>query len=159
MIKDGDIYRWRYKDEKPSDRGDYKRYHCMSQFAVARLGFLADTFWSTGSSSVFWPYAEAEQKLALELLGNLNDLENRPEYETMHYDSADCVDINHSNSSKGNFYVRKGAVRSRDRMRAVVTADIITLEREVSFAQGRLIRARENLDALERGDDLNSIHI
>jgi hypothetical protein len=159
-IADGDVFRWHYRDEKDGDRREWGRYHCKSRIAIAKNGCLRDTFWfGGGSDNATWTYSEAQQKLVLERLGNLFDLEKRPEYEAMYYADADIVDLNHANSSRGNFYIRKGAERSREKMCATLLERIAAKEREIRFAQDRLDRAREQLAAIERGDDLNAIYL
>jgi hypothetical protein len=159
-IKDGDIFRWRYKDEQPEHRREWGRYHCKSQIAIAKGGSLRDTFWfGGGSDNATWSYDDAEQKLELTHLGNFFDLERRSEHEAMYYADADCVNLNHANSSKGNFYIRKGAARCREKMRATARERIEQSEREISFAQDRLTRTRELLAAIERGDDLDKVYL
>lgn len=157
-IKDGDIFRWRYKDEKPDDLGAYRRYHCKSQIAVARDGLLIDTYWNgSASDSANWSYDEAEQKLALTHLGNFAELEKKPEYHSEYYDDVDCVDLNHPNSSRDNFYVRKDAQRSRSKMRAVIANRIAETERGIAYAQSKLERDRQLLAALDSGKILDEV--
>lgn len=159
-IQDGDVFRWRYKDEKPEQLGAWGRYHCKSQIAIAKDGRLQDTYWGTSyGSHKGWSYADAERDLELRRLGNLSELEKRPEYEAVYFDDADCVDLSHANSSKGNFYVRKGAARSRDKMRATLVERISRFERDISFAQSRLERAREQLASIERGIGLDEVYL
>jgi hypothetical protein len=104
-IKDGDIFRWRYKDETSEDMGAYRRYHCKSQ--IARDGRLTDTFWGGLSTNISWKYSDALERLDLTHIANFADLDSQQEYMAAYYDDADCVNLNHSNSSKGNFYIRK----------------------------------------------------
>lgn len=159
-IKHGDIFRWRYKDEKLEHLGPWRRYHCKSQIAVAKGGLLIDTYWGgSASDSTHWTYAEAERQLNLTLLGNFADLDKRPEYHAAYYDAADIVDINHPNSSRGNFYVRKGAQRSRDKMRAVLAERIADAERDIASAQSRLDRHRQALSDTEGGKPLGEVHL
>ena len=157
MIKDGDIFRWRYKDEKPEHLGPYKRYHCKSQIAIADGGHLRDTFWNSRGEGFLCPYDEAERTLELTHIGNLSELENRPEYEAASYADADCLDLNHSNSSKGNFYVRKGAERSREKMIATVTLRMADAERDIASAQSRLERHRATLFELKNGKSVDDV--
>jgi hypothetical protein len=159
-IKDGDIFRWRYKDEKPEHLGAYRRYHCKSQIAVAKDGQLVDTFWGgSASDSAWWTYAEAETGLVLTHLGNFSELEKKPEYMAAYYDAADIVNLNHSNSSRDNFYTRKGAQRSKDKMRATLAERIATTEREISFRQDRLERDRQLLADIDSGRELADVHL
>ena len=78
-IKDGDIFRWKYTDEKPGDNHPWQRYHCKSQIAIAKDGRLMDTYWS-GHSDHWWEYDEALEKLVLTFLGNFSELEPKERY-------------------------------------------------------------------------------
>lgn len=160
MINDGDVFRWAYKDEKADDRRQYSRYHCKSRIAIAENGWLIDTFWGRrGDGSAAWPYAEAETALVLERLGNMAELERRPEYAAAYYDDADCVDLNHSNSSRDNFYIRKGAVRSKEKMRAVVLERMTDTERSIGAAERKLSLLRERLHNIDSGVPLDDIYL
>lgn len=159
-IKDGDIFRWRYKNEKPEHRREWGRYHCRSQIAVAKDGWLADTFWGSRSDgTAMWPCDEAREILVLEKLGNLSEVEKRPEYEAMYYDDADIVDINHSNSSRGNFYVRKGADRSRHKMIQIAAEKAAAAERERDSALSKIERYKQALADLAAGKPLEEVYL
>jgi hypothetical protein len=159
-IVDGDIFRWRYKDEKPEHLREYGRYHCKSLIAVAQKGWLVDTFWSSPTDgSWLATYADAPGKLELSKLGNFADLEKRDDYHRFYYDDADVVDLSHSNSSRDNLYIRKGAVRSREKMRAVMLERIETAKRELQSAQWRLERERKILVDLDAATDLDKVYL
>lgn len=161
VITDGDIFRWRYKDEKPEHLRDYGRYHCKSRIAIAKGGLLIDTYWSmlSTSNSAYWPYADAARELELERLGNFANLEKRPEYHKYYYADADVVDLSHANSSKDNLYVRKGAARCRAKMRAVMLENIATTERDLAYAQHKLERQRKTLAEVESAADLDEVYL
>ena len=164
-IKDGDIFRWHYKDEPAGDRRQFSRYHCKSQIAVARNGKLTDTYWcyslekAGGSDCAQWSFDSATKELDLTRLGNLSELDKSPDYFSMFYAEADCVNVNHPNSPRGNFYVRKGAARSKERMLEVLAERIAESEREIGYRQSNIARDREYQAAIERGDDLEKIYL
>jgi len=158
-IKDGDIFRWRYKDEQPEHRRAWGRYHCKSQIAVARDGILRDTYWNDNSSGTIWSYDEAERLLELSFVANFADLEKRDELAAAYYDDADCVSLNHANSTRGNFYIRKGAKRSKSKMLDTLADQIAKAESEIEFARSRLDRYRETLTAITRGEDLDKVYL
>ena len=116
-LKDGDVYRWLYRDPKTDNRA-YGSYHCCSRFAIVHQGRLYDTYWMIGQSFNGGRSFGADDLVKLELtrLGNLADLEKAREYQADYYNDADIVDLNHANSTRGNFYLRKGSVRSQARM-------------------------------------------
>jgi hypothetical protein len=155
-LQDGDVYRWRYKEPGPND-GAWGRYHCCSQIAIAKDGWLRDTYWhSRGDTDrTFGP--DDLSKLELTFLGNLSELERAEEWKADYYADADIVNLNHANSSRGNFYLRKGAQRSADKMLEVARYKLEreeSVERSAQFAQERL---RAAIAALQGGD--TSVHL
>lgn len=143
-LKEGDIYRWHYR--APGDNGTWGRYHCCSQIGIVRKGRLYDTYWMIGTSPsgdarTFGP--ERLHELDLTYLGNLADLDEAKPYQADYYDDADIVDIRHANSSYGNFYLRKGAKRSAQKMLESAKQKL-----EKARSDGRLAALRE-ADALQ----------
>jgi hypothetical protein len=157
-IRNGDIFRWRYADENPGDNAPYRRYHCKSQIAIAKNGRLMDTYWG-GSSDHWWTYGEAPSKLVLTFLGNLADLEPKEPYMAEYYDAADCVDISHPNSSRGNFYVRKGAKRSEQKMREVIAYKIGKEESAIRVAGWHIETLKKELAKIESGTPLEEVYL
>lgn len=143
-MKEGDVFRWNYRDQL--DDGAWGRYHCCSRIAIVRNGRLRDTFWMIGDSFASDGRqfsADSLHKLDLTYLGNLAGLEKKPEYEADYFDDADIVDLNHSNSSRGNFYLRKGAKRSQTKMIEVAMQKL----KEAQYEQSKASRRAENLMA------------
>ena len=103
-MRDGDYYRWSYKD--PSG---YEPYWCASRIALVRDGRLVDTYWRSGDTSHAWSLSDAERLLDLKLVANLDDLE--PCSKGVHEDHrpADIVDLTHQNG--GQCYLRRGSER------------------------------------------------
>lgn len=116
-FREGDVYRWTFRDPDTDNR-QYGSYHCCSRIAVVHRGRLRDTYWQIGDSFSEGRSFGVEDlpKLELTRLGNLSELLPAKEYEADYYDDADIVNLNHSNSTRGNFYLRKGARRSREKM-------------------------------------------
>lgn len=158
-IKDGDIFRWCYKDEKPEHRGAWGRYHCKSQIAVAKDGVLSDTYWHSSHQGACWSYDEAERDLELTFVANFANLEKQPEYMAMYYEAADCVNLNHANSPRDNFYIRKGAKRSKSKMLDTLADQIAKAEQEIEFARSRLDRYQQTLADIYGGKDLNKVYL
>lgn len=115
--KEGDVYRWHYLDPKADGRS-WGSYHCCSCIGIFHNGRLRDTFWQIGMSFSEGRSFGVEDfpKLKLEYVGNLADFDKAPEYQADYYAAADCMNLNHSNSTRGNFYLRKGAQRNAGRM-------------------------------------------
>lgn len=149
-LREGDIYRWSYRD--PGDDRSYGRYHCCSRIGVVTRGRLVDTFWSyAGSDSRSFGPADLP-KLELTRLGNFSELQKAPEWQADYFDDADIVDINHSNSTRGNFYLRKGAQRSAKKMLERARYKLeqsISAERSAAWKSEELRKAIARIEAGE----------
>ena len=157
-IKDGDVFRWSYK--RDVKRGDHS-YWRKSRIAIAENGVLFDTYWSISNrldgNCRHWTYDEAVDTLNLTFLGNLADLERVSEGEGKYYDEADIVNLNHANSSRGNFYIRKGSQRSREKMLRTARHGIERHEADICSAQHAIERLKEAIAKIEAGADLSGI--
>jgi len=149
-LREGDIYRWRFREPDPERDGSWGRYHCCSCIAVVKNGRLRDTFWGSGNDGR--SFAEADlPALTLEHLGNLADLEKSSEHQADYYDDADIVNLNHSNSSRDNFYLRKGAKRSLTKMLQSARYRLERAESEERMAADKAQRLREAIANIEAG--------
>jgi hypothetical protein len=141
-LSEGDIYRWSYTDPSTDNRS-WGSYHCCSRIAIVDRGRLRDTYWQVGGS---FPSDGRSfclndlPKLELTRLGNLADFEKAPEYQADYYDDADILNLNHANSTRGNFYLRKGASRSQQKMLAVSRSN---LERSLADERNAVRRTEE----------------
>ena len=144
-MKEGDIFRWSYRD--PGDDRQYGRYHCCSMIAIVQPnGRLRDTYWSSGSDGRSFG-ADDLPRLELTCIGNLADLEKAPEWKADYYDDADIVNLNHANSSRDHFYLRKGAKRSAAKMLETARHK---LERIQSDERMATLRAKDLTAAISR---------
>lgn len=160
-MMEGDIYRWSYKK---SDDNDRFSYWAKSRIAIVRNGRLHDTYWMfdlenchSTSDGRNWSLDEATHTLELQLLANINDLQKDSFGKADYYDDADIVNLNHANCSSGNFYIRKGAERSRTKM-----VDVAKHKREKSISE--MVWAAESVRRLdgtirmiENGEPLDGI--
>jgi len=112
-IKENDIFRWRYKDEKT--HSDYLNYWCKSRIMIFKNGILKDTYWS-GSDGFSIKIDDAQSKLILTYVGNLDELEPVDKYKLEYYSDDDIVDISHSNMSGSGFFIKKGVKRCKDKI-------------------------------------------
>lgn len=156
-IREGDVFRWRYRE--PGDDRAYGRYHCCSCIAIARGGKLRDTYWMIGNTFPYDARSFDYDSNALELtrLGNLDDLMKVPEYNEEYYDESDIVNLNHANSTRGNFYIRKGAVRSATKMLETARRKLMAAQLDEQFAARRAAELRSLIEKIAAGD--TSVHI
>lgn len=149
-LREGDIYRWSYRE--PGDNAQYGRYHCCSRIAIVNKGgMLRDTFWSSGGDGR-WFGIDDLPKLELTYLGNIVDLERHPEWQAEYYDDADIVNLNHSNSTRDNFYIRKGAKRSPAKMLASARHRLERAESAKRLAEWDIERLTKTIASLEAGE-------
>lgn len=152
--KVGDIYRWGWNKETLREL-DYKReagtlYHCCSRICVFQEDEkFWDTFWGgKGQHDKRFSIKDANQKLDLRYVANFSELEEAHPYARAYYKDSDCVDLSHSNSSRGNFYIRKNAKKSAEKIRRIVERNIKKLEGDAQYAQNRLNDMKRELDGL-----------
>lgn len=154
-LREGDIFRWSYRDPTTDDRR-WGSYHCCSRIGIVKRGRLCDTYWSFGNDGrAFDP--EDLPKLELTFLANLADLDKAEEWKADYYDDADIVDLNHSNATRGNFYLRKGAVRSAAKMLDVARHKMEKCLREAAWQARRAEEMKVVIAKVEAGD--TSVHI
>lgn len=153
-LREGDIYHWRYSDPDP-DNGRWNRYHCCSRIAIVdKSGWLRDTFWHSGSDGR-WFGPDDRGKIEITFVANMADLDRHPEWQAEYYDEADIVNLNHSNSTRDNFYIRKGAKRSPTKMLAVAHKKIEECESTIRQAGWTMEKLRTAIAQIEAGETSN----
>lgn len=156
-LKEGDIYRWRYR--APSDERPYGSYHCCSCIAVVRGERLRDTFWGSSAGSDGKSFGLDDlHKIDLTYVGNFADLDKAPDYRASYYDDSDVVNLNHSNSGRDNFYLRKGAKRSAAKMLESAYAKIEKARSDIRLAEWQIEQANAAIDRIEAGE-LDAVHL
>lgn len=148
-LRDGDVYRWSYRE--PGDDRSYGRYHCCSRIGIVTKGLLRDTYWGLCSDGRTFRPGDLS-KLELTRLGNLSDFDQVGEYNADYYDDGDVMNLNHSNSSNGNFYVKKGAVRSQQKMLEVAERRLETSQSNEKSAARRSEELRTAIARIKSGD-------
>lgn len=148
-LREGDVFRWFYREH--GDDRSYGRYHCCSRIGIVTKGRLRDTYWGLCSDSrSFGP--DELSKLNLTRLGNLSDFDQVREYNADYYADADVMDLNHSNATSGNFYVRKGAARSAAKMLEVANRKLERAQSDERMAARRSEELRKAIERIEAGD-------
>lgn len=147
--KEGDVFRWSWNDrmlEKLSGCSNNIIYWCKSRIGIVYSdGMLHDTYWS-GSNDTRWYIDRARDELELTYLGNLNDYRKAEPYERTCYKDSDCLDLNHPNSTRGNFYIRKDAVQCKEKKRKVLERSKKRLELDIKYQLQQIERYGELLN-------------
>jgi hypothetical protein len=152
-LKEGDIYRWSYRE--PGDDATWGRYHCCSRIGVVRNGMLHDTYWQIGNNfgnGRSFAIPNGLSNIDLTFVANFADLERADEHNEDYYADADIVNLNHANSSRGNFYLRKGAKRCAAKMIEVAKHGIEKAERDERWAAERAKDLRAKIIKIAEGD-------
>ena len=133
-MKNLDVYRWSYKNTE----GMFEPYHCKSRIGIFNgdSNSLRDTFWgNSGSNGRWFSLEECKHLIDLEYLGNLNDYTPAHESDQAMYDDKDFLNLNHSNNSRGNCYLRKGATKSKEKMHKIVKRNAVKLKADYEYAK------------------------
>lgn len=153
--REGDIYRWSFRE--PGDDAAWGRYHCRSRIGIVHNGRLNDTYWQIGDNfgnGCSFDIRDGLHEIDLTFIANMSDLDKANEYEADYYDAADIVNLNHPNSTRGNFYLRKGAKRSAAKMLEVATRKLLQEQSNQRLASLRSHDLRETIAKIEAGETM-----
>lgn len=148
--KKDDIVFWSYSEAKLLSLKGYSPYHCRSQIAIFNGEKFVDTFWHGGENFSFGP-EKIGSDIVIEYVGNFADLDkqnSRLECLRRYYDSKDIVNLNHSNNTSGNLYLRKGAERCLETMKKFLSGKIQSRERELEYSKQSLESDKKSLQNL-----------
>ncbi|MCK5600288.1 hypothetical protein KAR91_00285 [Candidatus Pacearchaeota archaeon] len=152
-MKEGDIFRWSYKEPIES-----YAYHCKSRIAIFNGERLVDTFWGYGDNT-YWAEEDAIDKLNLVYVENMSNLECINEYEIKNYDPEDIINLNHSNSSEGNVYKKSKAIYSKTAMLGYVEDEILEKKRQMENAERMIMLLEKQQKEIETGTDLTKVYL
>lgn len=157
-LKVGDHFHWEYNNSVVVEQYSY---WCKSQMCVWDGHFFKDLFWDMGKGSQ--SYVLKPENVLLSFMGNLNDYEECNEYQLKYYDDSDILNRSHSNHSKnwGNcLFIKKGAKRSRKKIKEYLTYKLEEADYKIKSATWDKLKAQEDLDNLNNPDyDLDKIYI
>lgn len=149
VFEEGDIFRWRWKDEDKRVReagGSWSTvYWCRSQTAVFRDGQLRDTYWSSPADGLLEP-----DRVNLTFLGNSNKMRKIFPGEKVFYRFEDVVDMSHANNSGATVYVKAG--RDAGVMREYYEYTITRFESDRQSIDRRIAECREALEKVAAGE-------
>ena len=158
-MKLNDIYRWSYNSVKYAQLKTAWNdiYWATSQICICKQDvegnlYLEDTYWYCGDNKRLEP-----EDVDLEYLGNFEELDKFTG-KTCHYNSKDLVDINHRNNPSGNTYIKKGAKKCIETIRAHIKRQIEEKEYRAKSAAEDVIRYKEVLENLSE-ENLDKVWI
>jgi hypothetical protein len=156
-IKENDIFQWRYLDDKT--HSDYLNYWCKSRIMICRNGILKDTYWS-GSDGFAIKVKDAQSKLILTYIGNLDELKTISKHDFDYYADDDIVDISHENSTGCGFLVKKDAKRCKDKILKKLNEKAEYAKDQAQWALNRHKDFIARIEQLENGEiDLEKVYI
>lgn len=153
----GDHFKWMY-NALPSGQ---EPYWCKSQMCVWDGVHFKDLFWSMGESTT--SFILPVDNILLCFIGNIYDYNECREYEMKYYDESDILNRGHSNhnSAWGScFFIKKGAVRSRDKIKTNLLHKLEEAEYKIKSAMYDKTKIQEYLDNIDDPNyNLNDIYI
>lgn len=158
-----DVFNWRYTqsyiDELSSDRD---LYWAKSKICIFDGAIFRDTFWGNDYSTCFsYDIKDIGTKIEIIFLGNLDDYDNQGDYSQLedlikYYKKSDILNLNHSNSSRGNLYLKKGAIRDLDIIKAGLEVKRSDILNDIDYQTNQLkdINNKINDLAPDKLDDI-----
>lgn len=151
-MKEGDVYYWQYKDhEEYCERNPSIAYWCLDRKAVVYNGELVDTYWegvynplrTSSNSTILDP-----EKVDLEFVCNLNDIEFIKEYQIEDYDKV--YNLSHQKGYCKVFAIDKGSQVSNKALRAKYSKLLEQAEYQKRSAEWDIERYIKLLEDLEK---------
>ena len=159
--REGDIFYWSWNDRKLNTEACKLQlqagtlYWCCSMIGVVENDILVDTYWHEGSNhNKCFPKEYVEDNIDVTFITNKEDIVKADPCERAYYLDEDCINLNHPNSSSGNFYIRKGAKKNLDKMKRVVQRDITRMRKEIEYELRQIERRELLLQGLTEEDML-----
>lgn len=136
--RENDVYRWNYTvaQIEKLDNGSYRDFYwCKSQICIFDGEKFEDTYWGRGSENKTFTPKEIGTKIELKFLGNIDDYtkQNYGNYQffTQYYSPEDILDLTHPNSFGAQIYLKNGAAKNVEIMRAAAQSKIEEMERQL----------------------------
>lgn len=156
-LQEGDHFRWQYNETVNVNQYSY---WCKSQMCIWDGKNFKDLFWSMGTGSD--SYTLPSEDILLSFIGNIKDYDECNEHQLKYYDENDILNRNHSNHSKGwggCFFIKKGAKRSREKIKQVLLYKLEEAEYKINSALRDKQQTEKELDNLNNPDyDLDKIY-
>lgn len=148
-----DVYRFRYNAEEHEKAWSDLNWCFDGQLIVKENSkglYLEDTYWT--SDNRCFTLEEALNKGTLEFVCNLDDVEECSENPYNYYEDEDIFDLSYQNGCYRRIRVKKGAKRSKDKMREVLECKIAESKSKIESAQYEIEINKKKLQELENGN-------
>jgi hypothetical protein len=156
QIKLGDVYNFSYNAEWSKKIFD-PRWCFDGQLIVKQDGegelYLQDTYWGwDDNEGKYFTLIEALNRGELTFVCNLNEVEKCNKRDMCYYADEDIFDLSYQHGCYENYYKKKNAVISHDKMEQVLKDKIEILEREIEYKKSDLKWRKEQLEQLQSGN-------
>lgn len=151
-MKEGDIYKWYFKNDSEyrAKCGGGTAYWCMGNRCVVKNGELVDTYWD-GVNILLQNYSNFNildpEKVDLEFICNLHDIEFIKEYQIEDYDKV--YNLSHQKGCYKVFAIDKGAQVSNESLKKKYINEYSKVLYEKEYAERRLSWLDGELSRLE----------
>jgi len=140
--KENDIYRWHWK------LGKEPLFGCYAGIGVFVGGGLRDTFWHDWKTRSEIDLERAD----LTLLGNIDECDVISRWQTVYYDPADIIDMNHANTSTAPVYLKRSAEKSQKWMLARTKEKFAEANRTKERAERDIAELQDKIKRIKAGD-------
>lgn len=149
-LREGDVYKWYYKNDAEYRRNNTSTaYWCMDNSCIVRNGELVDTYWDgvdlsrlSSNSSYLNP-----DKVDLEFICNVNDVEFIKKYEIEDYDRV--YNLSYQKGCYPCYAIDKGAQVSNEALKKKYINEYSKVLSEKEYAERRLSWLDGELSRLE----------
>lgn len=152
-IKLNDVYKFRY-NEFELERSSRDLNWCFDGQLVVKEDneglYLEDTYWTTDSRR--FTLEETLIKGTLEFVCNLDEVEECKEDPYNYYDDKDIFNLSYQHGCYKKIVVRKGANKSKEKMKEVLEYKIAEAERQLKSVQYDIDIHKNKLKELENGN-------
>jgi len=153
-MKNGDVFRWYFKNDteyRAKHAGSGTAYWCLDNQCVYWEGIgLVDTYWSGLSGQYLSSHATilGEEKIDLEFVCNLDDVEFIHKSETDEYDKV--YNLSHQHGCYPHFAVDKGVGKSKKAILEKKRSEIRQAEDEIRYLQNKVKWLTEEIEELRK---------
>lgn len=166
-IKVDDVYKIRYTQSFREARVNSDLNHCFEGLAIATQSdngiILVDTYWGLrgGTYSKIFKISDIGKKIDIEYYCNLNEITKIHRLEVKYYADEDIVFLHDQHAcveSCQYYYIRNGAVRSKEKILRVLNEEIADAESRLVYAQNGIEAKKKLASEIEAGKPIDQVY-